>query len=54
MTEELKQQFIEGEPDMKAAILMMCKTTDEFRELTGLISIQLLTEVLTEMEQYLF
>lgn len=50
MTEELKQQFIEGEPDMKAAILMMCKTTDEFRELIGLMPIQQLAEV----EQYLF
>ena len=37
MTEELKKQFIEGEADIKAAILMMCKTTDEFRELTGLM-----------------
>lgn len=54
MTEELKQQFIEGEPDMKAAILMMCKTTDEFRELISLMSIQLLSELLSEMEQYLF
>ena len=50
MTEELKKQFIEGEPDMKAAILMMCKTTDEFRELIGLMPIQQLAEV----EQYLF
>lgn len=50
MAEELKQQFIESEPDMKAAILMMCKTTDEFRELISLISIQQLAEV----EQYLF
>jgi hypothetical protein len=50
MSEELKQQFIEGEPDMKAAILMMCKTTDEFRELIGLMPIQQLAEV----EQYLF
>ena len=50
MTEELKQQFIEGGPDMKAAVLMMCKTTDEFRELIDLISIQELSEI----EQYLF
>ena len=50
MSEELKQQFIEGEADMKAAILMMCKTTDEFRELIGLMPIQMLAEV----EQYLF
>lgn len=49
MTEELKKQFIEGEADIKAAILMMCKTTDEFRELTGLMPIQQLAEV----EQYL-
>ena len=50
MSEELKQQFIEGEADMKAAILMMCKTTDEFRELIGLASIQELHEI----EKYLF
>ena len=50
MTEEFKQQFIEGEADMKAAVLMMCKTTDEFRELISLMPIQQLTEV----EQYLF
>ena len=50
MTEELKQQFIEGEADMKAAILIMCKTTDEFRELISLISIRQLVEI----EQYLF
>ena len=50
MTEELKQQFVEGEADMKAAVFMMCETTDEFRELMGLISIQQLAEV----EQYLF
>ena len=50
MTEELKQQFIEGEADMKAAVLMMCETTDEFRELIGLISIRELSEI----EQYLF
>lgn len=50
MTEELKQQFVEGEADMKAAVLMMCETTDEFRELMGLISIQELPEI----EQYLF
>ena len=50
MTEELKQQFIEGESDMKAAVFMMCKTTDEFRELIGLMPIQQLAEV----EQYLF
>ena len=49
MSEELKQQFIEGEPDMKAAILMLCKTTDEFRELIGLMPIQELYAV----EQYL-
>ena len=49
MSNELKQQFIEGEPDMKAAILMMCETTDEFRELIGLMPIQQLAEV----EQYL-
>ena len=50
MTEELKQQFIEGEADMKAAILMMCETTDEFRELISLMPIRQLAEV----EQYLF
>lgn len=49
MTEELRRQFIEGEPDMKAAVLMMCKTTDEFRSLISLISIQELPEI----EQYL-
>lgn len=50
MSEELKQQFIDSEPDMKAAVLMMCKTTDEFRELMGLVSIQELYEI----EKYLF
>ena len=50
MAEELKQQFIESETDMKAAILMMCKTVEEVRELMGLVSIQELHEI----EQYLF
>ena len=50
MTEELKQQFIEGEADMKAAVFMMCKTAEEVRELMRLVSIQELHEI----EQYLF
>lgn len=50
MTEELKQQFVEGEADMKAAVLMMCKTVEEVRELIGLMPIQELSEI----EQYLF
>lgn len=50
MTEELKQQFIEGESDMKAAVFMICKTVEEVRELMGLVSIQELHEI----EQYLF
>ena len=50
MTEELKQQFIEGESDMKAAVLMMCETVEEVRELMGLTSIQELHEI----EKYLF
>lgn len=50
MTEELKQQFIEGESDMKAAVFMMCETVEEVRELISLMPIQQLAEV----EQYLF
>ena len=50
MSEELKQQFIEGESDMKAAVFMMCKTVEEVRELMGLVSIQELHEI----EKYLF
>ena len=49
MTEELKQQFIEGEADMKAAVFMMCNTVEEVRELMGLIFIQELHEI----EKYL-
>ena len=49
MSEELKQQFIEGKADMKAAILMMCETVEEVRELMGLTSIQELHEI----EKYL-
>ena len=50
MTEELKQQFIEGESDMKAAVFMMCETVEEVRELMRLASIQELHEI----EKYLF
>ena len=50
MTEELKQQFIEGESDMKAAVFMMCNTVEEVRELMRLVSIQELHEI----EKYLF
>ena len=50
MSNELKQQFIEGESDMKAAVFMMCETVEEVRELMGLASIQELHEI----EKYLF
>ena len=50
MTEELKQQFIEGESDMKAAVFMMCETVEEVKELMRLASIQELHEI----EKYLF
>lgn len=50
MSEKLKQQFIEGEADMKAAVLMMCETTEEFRNLMNYISLQELSEI----EKYLF